>query len=101
MKLKYAVIVELTDDNTDYVAYAPDVPGCFAYGKDWDDARAEMRKALQSHVERLSKNGDPIPEPKTSEMDAYNRHAAELYFRDEDVSAAFYEVEVEIPASSG
>ena len=103
MKVKYTVIVEQIDDNPDHVAYAPDVRNCSAVGKDWDDALSEMRKALQSHIDRLAKNGEPIPEPRTSVMDAYNLHAAELYYRYEEVSASFNEIEVEIPppAASG
>lgn len=97
MKLKYTVITEVIDDNPEHAAYAPDVPGCFAKGDSEDEALAEMRKALQAHIERLHENGEPIPEPKTAEMDAYNRHASELYYRAEEVSAAFDEVEVEIP----
>lgn len=98
MKLKYAVITEQIDDNPEHVAYAPDVPTCSAVGENWDDALQKMRKALQSHIEKLAKNGEPVPEPKTALMDAYNRHAAELYHRpEEEVSASFDEVEVEIP----
>ena len=97
MKLKYTVITEVIDDNPEHAAYAPDVPGCFAKGDSEDEALAEMRKALQAHIERLHENGEPIPEPKTAEMDAYGRHASDLYYRDEDVDAAFDEIEVEIP----
>lgn len=97
MKVKYAVIIEQIDDNPDHVACAPDVPVCSAVGENWDDALQKMRKALQAHIEKLAKNGEPIPEPKTPLMDAYNRHAAELYHRPEEVSASFDEVEIEIP----
>ena len=97
MKLKYTVITEVIDDNPEHVAYAPDVPGCFAKGDSEDEALAEMRKALQAHIERLRENGEPIPERKMSVMDAYNRHASDLYYRYEDVCAAFDEVEIEIP----
>ena len=97
MKLKYTVITEVIDDNPEHVAYAPDVPGCFAKGEDWDEALVEMRKALQAHIERLNENGEPIPEPKTSVVDAVERHSSDLYYRDEEVSTGFNEVEVEIP----
>ena len=61
MKLKYTVITEIIDDNPDCMAYAPDVPGCFAEGEDWDAALAAMRKALQARIEMLHENGEPIP----------------------------------------
>ena len=38
MKLKYTVVIERMDDETDCEVYAPDVPGCSVAGKDEDDA---------------------------------------------------------------
>ena len=82
MKLKYTVVIERMDDETDCEVYAPDVPGCSAAGKDEADALSEMRKALQSHIERLAKNGEPIPEPKTSDMDVSVYYSSDRYAHD-------------------
>ena len=96
MKLKYTVITEMIDDNPDCVYYAPDVPGCFAEGEDWDEALVETRKALQAYIERLHENGERIPKPKTTDMDALDPYSSDPYLHD-DKSVGIEEVEVEIP----
>lgn len=96
MKLKYTVITEIIDDNPKCVVYAPDMPGCFAEGENWDDALVEMRKALQAHIERLHENGEPIPAPKTAGMDALDRYSSDPYLHDGKF-VGVEEVDVEIP----
>lgn len=102
MKLKYTVVIERMDDETDCEVYAPDVPGCTAVGKDWDDALSEMREALQSHIERLAKNGEPIPEPKTSDMDMSAYYSSDRYAHDcKDIGIDAVEVKIPPMAASG
>ena len=96
MKLKYTVIIERMDDETDCEVYAPDVPGCSVVGKDEADALSKMRKALQSHIDRLAKNGEPIPEPKTSDMDVSDYYSSDPYAHD-CKAIGIDAVEVEIP----
>ena len=98
MRLKYTiVIVGSPDDAPMYSAHAPDVPGCSVNGKTSDDdARSEMQKVLQSHIERLHENGEPIPEPKTSEDDAYEPYRSGLYDHDDKIVGTD-KVDVEIP----
>ena len=100
MKLKYTVIIERMDDETDCEVYAPDVPGCRVLGKDENDALRKMQEALQAHIETLARNGEPIPEPKTSEDEAREPYESGLY--DHDCKAiGTDEVEVEIPPPAG
>ena len=53
-----------------YSAYVPDVPGCITVGDTLEEAREEIREAIEFHLECLVEQGDPIPLPKTelSEM---------------------------------
>ena len=60
---KYLVVVEKTA--TWYSAYFPDLEGCVATGKTRDEVEREMQEAIEFHLEGLSRNGDPIPEPRT------------------------------------
>jgi predicted RNase H-like HicB family nuclease len=60
--MKYLVIIERARNN--YSAYLPDVPGCIATGKSSDEARQEIIKALQMHLDGLKEDGLPIPEPQ-------------------------------------
>ena len=99
MKLKYTIVIETPDDcdSPEYEGYAPDMPGFFARGEFWnDDARRETQEALQAHIERLHENGEPIPTPKTADMDVSDSYSSDPYLHD-DKSVGIEEVEVEIP----
>lgn len=59
--MRYAVVIEKAKDN--YAAYVPDVPGCVSTGKTLKDVEANIREALQFHIEGLREDGLPVPEP--------------------------------------
>lgn len=59
--MKYLVIVEKT--STGYSAYSPDLPGCASTGKTRDEVEANIREAIQFHIEGLKQEGLYIPEP--------------------------------------
>ena len=60
---KYLIIVEKT--NTGYSAYSPDLPGCVSTGQTRDEVEANMRDAIQFHIDGLKQEGYEIPEPST------------------------------------
>lgn len=60
----YAVIIERADDGG-YGAWCPDLPGCVALGDSKADALAEMKKAIEFHLEGVLADGLPIPHPNT------------------------------------
>jgi predicted RNase H-like HicB family nuclease len=60
MKRTYLVLIEKGDTN--YGAYAPDVPGCGGIGDTPEEALQSLREGLQFHVEGLAESGDVIPE---------------------------------------
>ena len=64
--MKYLVIIEKASYN--YSAYLPDIPGCVATGKTKEEARKNVLKALELHLEGLLDDHLPIPEP-VSEAD--------------------------------
>ena len=59
--VKYAVIYEPAQDN--WAAYVPDLPGCITTGKTLDETRANIRGAIEGHLETLREFGSVIPEP--------------------------------------
>jgi len=61
---RYLVVIELANGNLS--AYSPDLPGCVATGKTRAEVEANMRAAIQMHIEGLREDGLPIPEPTTS-----------------------------------
>ena len=44
-------------------AFVPDLPGCFAVGKTYEEAEQLIGEAIPFHIRGLIKDGDPIPEP--------------------------------------
>lgn len=57
----FAVIIE--KGPTSYAAYVPDVDGCVAVAGTEAEVTKMIRDALQSHLEALRRNGEPLPEP--------------------------------------
>ncbi len=61
--MRYAVVIEKATNN--YSAYVPDLPGCIATGASLEEAEAEIREAIEFHLEGLREDGFPIPEPSS------------------------------------
>lgn len=61
--MKYSIVIENAGKN--YSAYSPDVPGCVATGKTVDDAKDNLRKALEFHIRGLKEDGLPVPVPES------------------------------------
>ena len=59
--MRYAVVIEKAENN--YSAYVPDLPGCVATGATAEEAEAEIREAIEFHIEGMREDGLPIPEP--------------------------------------
>jgi predicted RNase H-like HicB family nuclease len=62
----YAIVIE-GDGSTNYSAYAPDLPGVVATGDTLEECEAEMREAIEFHIEGLRIAGEPVP-PATSHV---------------------------------
>ena len=61
--MRYAVAIEKGERN--YSAYVPDLPGCVAVGETLEEATAEIREAIEFHLEGMREDGLPIPKPST------------------------------------
>lgn len=61
--MRYAVVIEKGERN--YSAYVPDLPGCVSVGDTRQQATAEIREAIEFHVEGLREDGLPIPKPSS------------------------------------
>jgi predicted RNase H-like HicB family nuclease len=59
MAMQYLVIVEKADTN--YGAYAPDVPGCIATGDTIEETLANYREALRMHLEAMARDHEELP----------------------------------------
>jgi predicted RNase H-like HicB family nuclease len=57
--MRYAVVIEKAEGN--YSAYVPDLPGCVATGATVAEVEAEIRDAIEFHLEGMREDGLPIP----------------------------------------
>jgi predicted RNase H-like HicB family nuclease len=57
---QYAIVIE-RDGSANYSAYAPDLPGVVATGDTLEECEAEMRAAIEFHIEGLRLSGEPVP----------------------------------------
>jgi predicted RNase H-like HicB family nuclease len=61
--LKYGVVIEKAENN--YSASVPDLPGCVATGTTVEELEAEIREAIEFHLEGMREDGLPIPPPQS------------------------------------
>ena len=60
---RYLMIIEETE--TGFSAYSPDLPGCVATGRTRSEVEAEMRDAIDFHLEGLRLADCSIPPPRS------------------------------------
>jgi antitoxin HicB len=58
----FEIVIEKEPEDEGYSAYSPSLPGCFSNGRTIEDARRNMREAIQQHVAALLAHGEPVPQ---------------------------------------
>lgn len=58
----FEIIVEKETDDVGYLAYSPTLPGCFSNGKTIEDAKRNIREAIQQHLQSLLAHQQPVPQ---------------------------------------
>ena len=61
--MRYAIVIETA--GTNFSAYVLDLPGCVATGATIEEAEANIREAIQFHIDGLREDGQPIPPPSS------------------------------------
>ena len=61
--MRYAIVIEKAESN--YSAYVPDLPGFIATGTSIQQVEAEIREAIEFHIDGLREDGNPIPSPSS------------------------------------
>ena len=61
--MRYAIVIEKAENN--YSAYVPHLPGCIATGATVAETEAQIREAIEFHLEGLREDGLPIPQPSS------------------------------------
>jgi antitoxin HicB len=58
----FEIVIEKETEDEGYCAYSPTLPGCFSNGKTIEEAKKNIREAVQQHVASLIDHAQPIPQ---------------------------------------
>jgi predicted RNase H-like HicB family nuclease len=58
----FEIVIEKEPEDAGYSAYSPSLPGCFSNGRTLEEARRNMREAIQQHVASLLAHDEPVPQ---------------------------------------
>ncbi|MDE2998029.1 MAG: type II toxin-antitoxin system HicB family antitoxin [Gemmatimonadota bacterium] len=58
---RYSIVIEVTE--TGFSAYSPDLPGCVSTGASRREVEANMKEAIEFHLDGMKQERYPIPEP--------------------------------------
>ena len=64
MEKKYEIIIFWSAEDDAYVAEVPELPGCMADGKTYQEALSNVEGIIDEWIETATKLGRPIPKPK-------------------------------------
>lgn len=56
----FEIVIEKEPEDPGYLAYSPTLPGCFSNGATIEDAKRNIREAVQQHVASLQAHGQAI-----------------------------------------
>ena len=56
----YRIIIE-PDEGKTFHAYVPALPGCHTWGESFEEARENIRDAIDAYIRSLAKDGENIP----------------------------------------
>ncbi len=65
--MRFPVVIH-KDPDSDYGVTVPDLPGCFSAGETVDEALSEVVEAIETHLEGMLLDSEPIPVPGTVEF---------------------------------
>ena len=58
----FDIVIEKEPEDEGYYAYSPGLPGCFSNGHTIEEARHNIRDAVQQHIAALHAHGEPVPQ---------------------------------------
>ena len=61
---KHGIIIYWSEDDGSYIAEVPELPGCMADGKTYQEALTDAERIIREWIETAKELGRPIPEPK-------------------------------------
>jgi predicted RNase H-like HicB family nuclease len=64
MESKYEMIIYWSREDEAFLVEVPELPGCMADGKTYEEAVANAKGIIQEWIETAKEEGRSIPEPK-------------------------------------
>jgi predicted RNase H-like HicB family nuclease len=64
MQSKYEIIIYWSKDDNAYIAEVPELSGCMADGKTYQEAIKNVEVVIQEWIETAKELNRPIPQPK-------------------------------------
>ncbi len=64
MSIKYELIIYWSDEDQAFVVEVPELPGCMADGKTYEQAVANAKVVIDHWIETARELNRPVPEPK-------------------------------------
>jgi len=61
---KYEIIIYWSEVDNAYIAEVPELPGCSADGKSYQEVLANVELVINEWIETAKEMGRPIPQPK-------------------------------------
>ena len=61
---KYEIIIYWSNEDQAFIAEVPELPGCMADGKTYQEAIANAEVVMQEWMEAAKELGRTVPEPK-------------------------------------
>jgi len=65
---KYAIEIFYSEEGEGYIAVAPELPGCSAFGETEEEALKEIKVAIELWLQVAQKEGRKIPQPLEKEL---------------------------------
>jgi len=67
-RYKYSIEIFYSEEDGGYIALAPELPGCSAFGETEEEALKEIKVAIDLWQETAEKAGREIPQPIEKEL---------------------------------
>ena len=58
----FQIIIEKEPEDEGYFAYSPTLPGCFSNGRTIEEAKRNIREAIELHLASLIDRAAPVPQ---------------------------------------
>lgn len=55
-------VILVPDPDGGYVVEVPSLPGCYSQGETIEEALANIREAIELHIETMIEDGEEVPE---------------------------------------